>query len=84
MTKYMYIYFFFYVLKISGSSNWLVDPVFNPNQCSSYFEERRCNVKQHLNSKCDRTNTYQCNVCLKSFSHKGSLKRHLVTVVHNL
>ncbi|XP_050535142.1 zinc finger protein 710-like [Daktulosphaira vitifoliae] len=76
-----------------GSEKWLpylhtiskADPVFCPNSCGRCYkgEQRRAHLKRHLDNECGVPKKYQCVICLKRFSQKWSLKKH-VLLVHKI
>lgn len=52
---------------------------FCPNFCGRSYK-RNSAMKQHLRFECGIEPKFECYVCLKKFSLKGSLTKHLVTV----
>lgn len=50
-----------------------------PNSCGKSYRKSKA-LKQHLEFHCGVEPKFECYICLKKFSRKGTLKGHLVLI----
>jgi len=55
---------------------------FCPNMCGRSYRGRyrSKNIKRHLRYECGVQPQFQCDVCLKRFTHNSDRKKHMVII----
>lgn len=71
-----------YLLFVLDDADYSIGSEFCPNMCGRSYRGRYRfkNIKRHLRYECGVQPQFQCNVCLKRFTHNSDRKKHMVMI----
>jgi len=71
-----------YLFKVLDDMVYSEGMEFCPNMCGRSYRGRyrSKNIKRHLRYECGVQPQFQCDVCLKRFTHNSDRKKHMVII----